>query len=256
MSRAAVSALLAILCVAASSSRQPRVAFVLLLDVTATVSEAMAMPQAPAPGGEGRPIAKLPNSPRDIFLRPVQHGFIGELATNDRVMVGAIARSVRLPHTFASDRDLIQRMLASALSVEEADRYGPSPLWDGIEAAISALEQESRPRHVLLVTDGLSTGNGRSLQSVIERAVQSNVSISVICESWGTPRSIRYGWYRVSDRTGNGWRRLTFGDPLGNLRRLTTFTGGTLVVDGESGQDPQLQRSLAELVRRLRSGSS
>jgi hypothetical protein len=84
----------------------------------------------------------------------------------------------------------------------------------------------------------LSTGNHRSLGAVIERAVRSEVGVSIVGEWFGAPRPQRFsfrGTVGSSDNTASTWRMMVWpfvNSPDANLRRLASATGGVFVADG------------------------
>jgi hypothetical protein len=60
---------------------------------------------------------------------------------------------------------------------------GASPVWDAVDAAVSALEREPGRRAIILVTDGRSTGNVRSLEETILHAIAAEVGVFVVGEA-------------------------------------------------------------------------
>ena len=212
---------------------------VLLIDVTASVSDAMArLALSRDPDGTRRGV-KAPNAPRDLFLDALERGFIANLAPADRARVGRVARDVRLSEGFTNDRAALRAAVHAAVDIAEQERHGPSPLWDAVLAGVQTLDGQPGRRAVVLVTDGLSTGNRHSLASVVEQAKRASIAVAVVGEWFGTPRPRRSpfkGWVGAADEATFPWRLMLwpFENPPGaNLKRLAAETGGVFVGDGE-----------------------
>ena len=62
-------------------------------------------------------------------------------------------------------------------------RMGPSPIWDAVYDAASALEHEPGRRVVILLTDGRATGNVHGLDETIVHALAAGVPIHVVSEA-------------------------------------------------------------------------
>jgi hypothetical protein len=60
---------------------------------------------------------------------------------------------------------------------------GPSPVWDAVDSAVIALESEAGRRAIILLTDGRSTGNTRSLDQAILHANAAGVAVFVVSEA-------------------------------------------------------------------------
>jgi hypothetical protein len=119
------------------------------------------------------------------------------------------------------------------LQVSDADRLGPSPLWDALDEAITLSADPSGRPAIVLFSDGKSSGNVHGLDEVIERARRLHVSVSVVVEGAGTFFLAR----TVSPL-----------DPADLLERLTQATGGLKLLDRPT--DPRL-RNPAPLVARI-----
>jgi hypothetical protein len=145
----------------------------------------------------------------------------------------------------------VRRGLEEILDVPDEERYGPTPLWDAVDAAVAELEPVPGRRMVILITDGLATGNRRSLQAVIDRARAADVSVSVIVEAWRLRSPA--GW-SVRDATRSRWTRMTraLGGPIDvHVQRLARDTGGIALTDGADGW-PAPGLALADILNRLR----
>lgn len=247
-------------------SQSRPMSLVLLIDVTASVSEAMATVRIPdALGWDGtgnrderpkREPIKQPNAPRDLFLEPVLRTFIPGLSPGDRLRIGSVARVARFSPAFTADRAALERATRDALDVPEADRYSGTPIWDAIDAAVSLLEQQPEPRAIVLVTDGLSTGNRISLRAATDHAIRSRVAVSIVCEWWGKPRTSRAdGGNVLSLRRETAWPWKTMQPfmtpPDVLLGHLADSTGGILIPDGADAADPTLAAALGKILAYL-----
>lgn len=226
---------------------------VLLVDVTSSMSEAMA---SFVWDGRGRtddvnPSGyKPPDSPSALWLAPITRGLLSDMEADDRVRVGRVAQPPQLGPAFTADRRMLQESVRQVLDVPAAHRHAETPTWDALDMAIATLEGEAgRRRAIVLATDGLATGNRVGLDAVIDRAVRADVAIFVIGEAWRL-RSPR-GW---SLSIGGPWVLMSGAferTPWSQLRRLASATGGVFVPDGEHGW-PEPERRLQTVVSLLR----
>lgn len=233
----------------------PPLSLVVLIDVTSSVSEAMASFIWDGRGKQDdvRPSGvKPPDSPSDLFLRPLLRGLLRNVRPDDRIRFGRITNVAELDSGFTSDRSALERTARWVVDPPSEQRHGNTPLWDAVDMALSALETEAgRRRAILLVTDGLSTGNRFSLESVVDRAAYSDVAVFVVGEAWGVPRSGR-GW-NLRDSTDGPWFMIkgAFTSPFDQLQRLTRATGGIFLPDGAGGR-PDPETRLATTMNLLR----
>lgn len=103
-----------------------------------------------------------------------------ELASDDAAAVGCVTdRTVVSP--FVPRGSLLDewKLLAQA---PPAERFGPSPLWDALDAAVSAVATRDGTRSVVLWTDGQPTGNKLGLDEVTARARAAGVSLYAIVD--------------------------------------------------------------------------
>jgi hypothetical protein len=211
---------------------------VLLVDVSGSVSDAMATLAVERDREGTLRGTKAPNAPRDLFQRAVETGFIANLAAGDSARIGRVARHITLSDELTADSDALRQAARAVFDVEDENRYAGSPIWDGVVAAVDALAGQQGRRAVILVTDGLALGNRHSLGAAIERSNAAGVSISIVGEWWGAPRPYRSGFrggVGSSDHTGSAWRMIVwpFGNsPDTNLKKLAAATGGLFVADG------------------------
>lgn len=181
--------------------------------------------------------ASVAQLPLQIDQRYAQvfNAFLHGLQPVDRAAVGVVARGVRFT-AMTGDRRELTTQIRSLLQVADADRLGPSPLWDAIDQAITLMEDTAGRRAVVLFSDGKSTGNTRGLDEVIGRARRLQVSINAVVEG---PGSIFLA------------RTTSALDPADVIERLTQVTGGRRLLDRPS--DPR-QRNPGPLVSLIMEG--
>jgi hypothetical protein len=116
----------------------------------------------------------------DSVRQAVEEIFIPSLKAGDRARIGNIVGRPFLSATFTSDPKALKDAVHTALSPSKADRFGPSPIWDAVDAAITALASEPGRRAILVITDGRATGDRHGLLDVIGHANAANVTIDAI----------------------------------------------------------------------------
>jgi hypothetical protein len=214
-----------------------RLAAVVLLDCTWTMSVIMA-PFIVREGVDPRDIpltapvegTRPPHRPLDLFLEPIRRGLLRHLQSSDRIRFATISRQIRLSPGFRSERAALELDAREALRIPDDDRYGPSPIWDGVDAAVTALEPEPGQRAIILVTDGFSTGNRHGLAEVTRRAALAGVAVYVVEQS--SAPSGPFG--RFVDLTDNPWillAPLRGQGPGATLAGLSTATGGVYAAE-------------------------
>jgi VWFA-related protein len=180
---------------------------------------------------------------RNVIRSGVEKGFVDRLAPRDRVHVGAFGKQISIgPPIVGNPRALIAAV-RRALDPREADRLGPSPIWDAVDSAVTALAQADGRRAVLLVTDGRGTGNRHSPEDVATRAALSGVAVSVLGEDFEMT-------LRQDANTGVRVR------PGVALRYIASATGGLYVSDDGAAPapGPMLVRLLDDLHGRYTLG--
>ena len=179
---------------------------------------------------------RLGHRPMDLYMPGIVKGLLPHLEKDDRLRFASFSRIFRLSRTFSGDPATLERAARDVLDVPESDRDGPSPIWDAVGSALTALEPEPGRRVIILVTDGISTGNRASLKDVTDRAAASRVGVFVVhqAQRWTGPGA------RIADVSSGPWAFLTnpFGSPPAvTLRDFANRTGGGyLVDDSPSGQ--------------------
>jgi len=144
----------------------------------------------------------------DLFPA-IDAGLIANLLPIDRLGFGVFGRQIKLGPAFSADPMVLATLEHDVLKMDEHDRYGPSPIWDAVDAGVDSLAPRTGTRAVILMTDGRATGNRKSLSAVIEHAMRADVSISIVG---------RGVFYLAPDSTANA--------PSVNLKLMSDATGG------------------------------
>jgi Ca-activated chloride channel family protein len=105
--------------------------------------------------------------------------FVKGLLPADKVRIGSFAGRIQLdPREFTSDRGEMLNILRT-----ELQPAGPTPLWNAVSVAVTALRHQEGRRVILVFTDGVDyTGGGRSvgLNEALRRAQEDNVMVYAI----------------------------------------------------------------------------
>jgi Ca-activated chloride channel family protein len=119
---------------------------------------------------------------------------------------------------------------------------GPTPLWDAIDLAITAVASEPGRRVVVVFTDGFDTGSRRAnFNEVVARSQADNVMIYPVGLPYLTPRTDPL--------------RMISTPPDNRLRSLADQTGGGYVeLTPKSALDAMFGRVADELHRQYRLG--
>jgi Ca-activated chloride channel family protein len=131
--------------------------------------------------------------------------FVLRLLAHDRGRIATFDDKLRIMPTFTSNRDDLIRYLHTEMQFGNGTR-----LWDGMDQAIAAVEQEQNRKVVLVLSDGQDTTSKLGLKDVRERAIQSDVMI--------------YG-VGLRNTFGVGPQRQT-SEPDKSLKGLVELTGG------------------------------
>jgi Ca-activated chloride channel family protein len=202
-----------------------------------------------------------------VIQRMLDQWFPSSLKPADRARVGTIARRLYLSDRFSTDRrETVRAGFDARTPPSPADKLGPSPIWDAVDAAVSALEFETGLRAVLLLTDGRSTGNRVGLNDATAHAMRAEVAVHVIAEH-DAPLTIVQadgseaviapgaGLLALADHTGGGYlsdRPFPWSDPGPLVARLLDSLHHACTI----GFDPPVQDGQMHTleVRARRSG--
>jgi von Willebrand factor type A domain len=183
----------------------------------------------------------LPNSPtlKSNELRELVDQFAEVVRPRERFSVSTFREHVELGRDFTGDRNALRTSGRTRLDIPDRDitRYGPSPIWDALNAAVEALKPLRGRRSVVLVTDGNASGNHLGVDDVAHRAADAGVIINVI----GVQADYDL---RQADGSTITVRPSVF------LQRLAAATGGTLLLHRDNDWIPrQLDGILMQLRR-------
>jgi hypothetical protein len=124
-------------------------------------------------GSLGKPVTEIRQ------LQDVTECVTAHLETPDTLRFGFITSHLYLSRAYAvSEITDFYRKVVRPTAVAPSNRVGPSPIWDAIDGTISLLAADSGRRAVIVMTDGLSTGNVHGVSDVINHAKTAGVSIS------------------------------------------------------------------------------
>lgn len=107
--------------------------------------------------------------------------FVRRLRPDDKARIGSFAEQVNIhPEGFTSDQGELIRIIRGKLQVQ-----GPTPLWNAVDAAITALAAEDGRRVVLVFSDGGDNPmnlrlRNRSIMDVMRRAHEQDVMVYAI----------------------------------------------------------------------------
>ena len=202
--------------------------------------------------GKPQPITQFDNSPQPIrlivmldvsgsmegnlpLLRAAGDQLFGRLRSDDVARVGAFGNEVTISPTFTHDVNELRGAMPRSIAPD-----APTPLWRGIDDAITAFGDANETRRVVLVlSDGKDTGmfsfrqRPISQAEVIDRARREDVMIyGVGMRSRPTrrpppglgPGGLQAallsdlpdpGLARVAEETGGGYTEIRFGEDLG-----------------------------------------
>jgi Ca-activated chloride channel family protein len=134
-----------------------------------------------------------------LRVRDAARSFVSGLQPADRAVVGTFGEEVAISPLLTGDKGTLLRVLD-----EELWPRGFTPLWRGIDLAMTRLRDEAGRRVVLVLTDGADTdplSSGPSQGSVERRAVHESFMLYAIgLEGTGLARGIA----GVTAKTGGG----------------------------------------------------
>jgi VWFA-related protein len=157
--------------------------------------------------------------------------FVGRLGSDDKARIGSFADRIEIqPEAFTTDRQELLRVLRSDMPVT-----GPTPLWNALDQAITAVREQEGRKVVLVFSDGSDAPgnfafNNRSVMDVMRRAQQEDVMVYAIgLQTTNLPTSRGgFGGFgggmgvqrpdpalaAVAEQTGGGYFELTRADDL------------------------------------------
>lgn len=115
------------------------------------------------------------------LVEAAAEAFVRKLDPADKARIGSFAERVEIdPEGFTSDQAELIRILRSNLQ-----QAGPTPLWNAVDEAITALREQEGRRVVLVFSDGADAPmnfrfNNSSIMDVMRRAQKENVMVYAI----------------------------------------------------------------------------
>jgi VWFA-related protein len=156
--------------------------------------------------------------------------FVDRLLPGDKARIGSFSDRVRIdPGEFTSDKAVLHDILKTKLQ-----EPGPTPLWNALGAAMTALVHEQGRRVVLVFTDGVDQPLNRSahnvkFKDVVKRSEQEDVMIYAI----GLAGHMPFAWaghpgggIGIGGIGGWGSRRDSEDKPDRGLKVLAQASGG------------------------------
>lgn len=140
----------------------------------------------------------------------------------DRIRIGTFGSSIVFTPAAITGADAIAR------PPQTPELGGPSPVWDAVDAAITALQRRSGRVAIILVTDGRSTGNRLGFAEVAARLQTARLPVFVVALDFDRPSPP---------------------DPTVNLRRLAEGTGGSFALVKRAAMPGAVRRAI-EAFRR------
>jgi hypothetical protein len=111
-------------------------------------------------------------------LEQFTNAIVAELGTADSLRFGLMTYRLDLSRPYAKhELQDFYHAVVQQTAVKTTDRAGPSPIWDAMDTATSALASAPGRRAILVVTDGQSTGNVHGVADVIAHAQAAHVAL-------------------------------------------------------------------------------
>jgi Ca-activated chloride channel family protein len=163
------------------------------------------------------------------FVEAAARAFVSKLGGEDKARICVFADRIEIhPAEFTNDRDDLLRIVHSQMPVT-----GPTPLWNALDQAITALRGQEGRRVVLVFSDGGDSPanfsfNNRSIKDVMRRAQQENVMVYAI----GLSTTVLRG------RSGGGIGAMT-----GSMTSVRPDPGLSMVAEDTGGGYFELSRA-------------
>jgi hypothetical protein len=143
---------------------------------------------------------------------------------HDRVRLGVFGAAIEMTPEPLSGAALTQA--AAAFGASEAVG-GPSPVWDALDHAATALADSTGRRAIIVVTDGRSTANRIGFADILQRLERERLPVYVVMLDL---------------------KRSPLPDPGVRMRQLAERTGGSVIVVKREGAWAGIKRAVA-LIR-------
>ena len=139
-----------------------------------------------------------------LRVRDATKHFVDALQDGDRARIGTFGTEVTLSPWLTGDKKILHRIVQ-----EELWPGGGTPLWNAIYGAMTSLDNESGRRVILVLTDGVASGNLPGLSGsegkVKDKAENDGFMVYAIgMEGSPLDRSV----IEIAERTGGGHLKL------------------------------------------------
>jgi Ca-activated chloride channel family protein len=173
---------------------------------------------------------------RFVRLRTSTISFVDALQPRDRAQIGTFGEEIAISPHLTGDKELLKRVLNTELWPN-----GPTPIWNALDQAMTALSSESGRRVVLTITDGREVCSYRrcvKAGAVERRAVREGFMLYAIgMDGTGLDEEIM----SIAQETGGGHFALpegadltsTFARVSEELRRQYVIGFSPAVLDGK-----------------------
>jgi hypothetical protein len=121
----------------------------------------------------------------DSRFAEIFNAFLYGLKAGDRSAVGVIAKGARFTPLTSDPREMTTGVRA-LLRLLDADRLGPSPIWDATDEALTLLEGTPGHCAIVLFTDGKASGNLHGSSEILAHAKRLGATIDAVIEGGGT----------------------------------------------------------------------
>jgi Ca-activated chloride channel family protein len=164
------------------------------------------------------------------FMQDAAVQFVIRLAPDDRCIVGFFNSKISFSPELTNDRDSLISYIRNNMT-----RGNSTRLWDGVDAAMDQLKDETTRRVVVALTDGDDLGaSNRNYGEILERAQREDVMLYTI---------------GIESYYHNG-ERWTLSRPGAPFRRLASETGGGFF---ELKKSAELNTTFTRVIQELHS---
>ena len=181
------------------------------------------------------------------LVEDAARAFVDRLLPADRARIGSFSDRVQVdPLDFTSDQDVLRTIIE-----RELQPPGPTPLWNALGVAMTALLHQQGRRVVLVFTDGMDQPLSRAsrnvtFKEVVRRSEQEDVMIYAI----GLAGYLPFGRPGIGGIGGWGGRRDREDKPDPGLQVLAqTSGGGYFELTATADLSPTFARVADELHR-------
>lgn len=163
------------------------------------------------------------------FMQEAAVQFVIRLAPDDRCIVGFFNSKINFSPQLTNDRDSLISYIRNNMT-----RGNSTRLWDGVDAAMDQLKDETIRRVVVALTDGDDVASERNYGEILERAQREDVMLYTV---------------GIESYYHNG-ERWTLSRPGAPFRRLASETGGGFF---ELKKSAELNSTFTRVIQELHS---